>query len=549
MYKTLILLSLAGLTLCTCKPTPRSARPNAHPAKQEQAVSVAASAPDKTAASEPGITAAPSTPTDASTAVTVSDPAACLLTVDVTTQDYNRLRPWEKQQPDNTRLCGVYLGEGQVLTYGGPLATATYVEIGLPDGSRAVPAQVLRYDESLQLGILGVVHEEDKDIFDTRKAYPTGSPMQRGDEAELWCTLRGTEPLRVPLKAESGEEDDGLPRLLMRADQAVPGGFAFGAPIMKEGKLVGISAGYNQQARKVLIINAELINRLLKQEKGATGVPVLGIQWEPLTDPVFRRYLKLQPTQSGVYIGTVHPGSAAEAAGIREGDVLTAIDGLPVDNQGRCHLPLYGQIGLGSVSRYLKPLGEKLLLSISRAGEELSLEVSLNRDATEKALMPEEKEGEAPRYIIWGGMVFQPLTSTYLDTLKEGANNTLPVEFLELENRKKELSAKGYKELTALTLVLPTPATLGYDAQGFCLVEKVNGKEVHSFEEFARELDEPTADGLVGLTLNKAPYTLYLDRATAEACNDILRRQSIPHLRHLEKAAPHPGPAAENTAE
>lgn len=541
MYKTLFLLSLTGLTLCTCKPTPRSARPTTRPAQQEQTAADATTPP----ASAP----IPPNQADKGSTLAVSDPAACLLTVDVTIQDYNRLRPWEKQQPDNTRLCGVYLGEGKVLTYGGPLATATYVEIGLPDGSRAVPARVLKYDEALQLGILGVVHEEDKDIFDTRKAYPTGSPMQRGDEAELWCTLRGTEPLRVPLKAESGEEDDGMPRLLMRADQAVPGGFAFGAPIMKEGKLAGISAGYNQQARQVLAINAELLARMLGQDKESAGVPVLGIRYEPLTDPVFRRYLKLPPSQSGVYIGTVHPGSAAEKAGLQEGDVLTAIEGIPVDNQGRCHLPLYGQISVGSVSRYLKPLGENLQLTLCRAGEELLLSVPLNRDAIEKALMPEEKEGEAPRYIIWGGMVFQPLTATYLGTLKEGARNTLPVEFLELENRKEELTARGYTELTGLTLVLPTPATLGYDAQGFCLVEKVNGKEAHNFAEFARLLDEPTENGLVELTLNKAPYTLYLDRATAEACNDILRRQSIPHLRRLEKAAPHPGPAAENTAE
>jgi len=184
--------------------------------------------------------------------------------------------------------------------------------------------------------------------------------------------------------------------------------------------------------------------------------------------------------------------------------------------------------------RYLKPLGQELNLTISRDGENREIAVTLNKDARDKALLATEQPDAAPRYIVWGGLVFQPLTETYLQTLKTQARGSLPVEFLELENRETELRERGYTELTALTLIIPTPATLGYDAMGFCLVEKVNGKEVHNFREFAAALDEPTANGIVEFSLNKPPYNVYMDRAAAEATNDSLRRSSVPNLRHVE---------------
>ena len=203
-------------------------------------------------------------------------------------------------------------------------------------------------------------------------------------------------------------------------------------------------------------------------------------------------------------------------------------------NLGRCDLPIYGLTDSAVAVRYLKPLGQELNLTISREGESKDVTVALNTDARDKALLATEKTEAAPRYIVWGGLVFQPLTETYRRTLKTQARGTLPVEFLELDDREEELRGRGYRELTAITLVIPTPTTLGYDSLGFCVVEKVNGREPHDFSEFAAMLDEPTPNGTVELTINKAPYRIYLDRSSAEATNDALRRGPINSLRRME---------------
>ncbi len=527
-YRFLMLPALAALAFTACKPTPRTAIAKQRPPQQAQQGGADASQATTSAAGQAGSQAQ-----EAPQALPASI-AASLLTVSATRQDFNRLRPWEKESPSRARFMGIYLGEGRVLTSGDAAKAATYVELSLPDGSRTVPARVLRYDRDLNLALLTPVHEADAAIFDSREALPLGGPLKLGDVAEFRGIVRGLIPVRIALHAESSEMLDGIPRLSMRAAQPVPQGGAFGLPIVKDGKLVGITAGYNEQSQLLTCTNAELISRFLAAEDGEhDSSPLLGIQFTELDDPVFRAYLKLAADQGGIYINEVVAAGAADAAGLRAGDVVTAIDGLPLDSQGRCVHPLYGAIHARAIIRSLKPLGEKLTLSISRDGEKQEITVPLDRSALENGFIPRDAPGVQPRYVMWGGLLFQAVTEDYLRALSSKAKGSLPMHYLETEHREKEWREKGITELVALSLVIPTPATLSYDDVGYSLVESVNGKTVHNFAEFVQLLDEPTADGLVAIGLNKAPYTIYVDRQVAEACNSVIRRSAFHHLRQL----------------
>lgn len=549
MYRQLIVFALSGLALTCCEPTERTAvtkiEEESKPAEEAtQSAEVTATAPEAdvaapttepaaaTPATEPEAQK-PDTPSVPQPAADVADASASLLSIALTVQDYNRVMPWEKKNASSSRLNGVYLGNGRVLTLGDALPTANYVEISLPDSSRTVPARVLRYDSDLNLGLLVVEGEEDATIFDTRTALEVGEPLDRTAKAQLWCTLNGTQPVAIALQGEVGTTDRGLPRLQMRADQAVPGNYSHGAPVVSGGKLVGISAGYNSGARQLRVINAELIQRFLNAAEGAPqGVPVMGVNMVELTDPVFRRYLKLSDDRTGVYISEVQPTGAAAAAGLKKGDVLTSVEGMKIDNRGRCELPGYGMIDVGVVARYLKPLGDTLALTYCRDGQEFEASLALNRDAEQKALIRTEAPGVAPRYLVWGGLVFQPLTTNYLDALRAEAK-ALPTEFVKIKAQEEELQQRGFKELTALTIVVPTKATLGYDTCNFAMVEKVNGTEPHSFEDFVTLLKTPTESGRVEISINKPPYRIYMESSAAEAANDELRRAGIVRLQRL----------------
>ncbi len=550
MYRLLMLSALAGLAFTACKPTPRTAIAKQRPAQEQQA------AEETTPGAAAPTPEAPPPPAEPAAAVP-QEVAASLLTVSSTRQDFSRVRPWEKEKVSGMTLTGVYLGEGRVLTVGSAAAAATYVEIALPDGSRSVPARVLRHDRDLNLALLTPVHEEDMTLFESRRSLTLGEPLKPGDSAVLDSLVRGIIPRRSALQAESNEVAKvsprvQMPRLTLRSAQPLPQGNLHGLPILRDGKLVGLATGGNAETQSLHCINAELMARFLAGADGEqASCPVVGIEFTGLDDPVFRAYLKLAEAQGGVYVRKVYPGSAAEQAGIREGDVVTAIDGLAVDTQGRCPHPLYGAIRAEAVLHSLKPMGESLTLSISRDGEKLELSVPLDRKVLEQQLPGRlDPPGIQPRYVMWGGLLFQPMTLDYMAELLSRTKGSLPVQFLEVEDREKEFREKGVTELVMLTQIIPTPATLSYDDVGFCLVESVNGKPVLNFAEFVRLLDEPTADGLVAIGLNKAPYTIYVDRRMAEACNTAIRRNAIQQLRNLgedatAEPAPEPAPPEE----
>ncbi|MCQ2364375.1 MAG: PDZ domain-containing protein [Akkermansia sp.] len=522
MYRTFALMMLCA-ALAACKPTPRTA-PDAHrtPPPAEQ-----------TPAPEPQTPATPEeppAPAPQPAPTPTAEPANALLKVHAARQEYALLQPWEKKTADEDSALGVYLGDGRVLTVAEPLRAATYVELSLPDDSRSVPARVLKRDDDLNLALLTVEHEADASIFDTRTALALGEPMALGAEAELAGLVRGLTPVHIPVLVQGVNGE--VPHLTARTAAPAPEGHDQGAPVMQGGKLVGLSLSFEADALSLELINAELIARFL-DEAHRSGTPVLGLRFTPLDDPVLRRYLELPEEQSGLYVSAVIPGSAAENAGIIPGDVIIAIDGMAVDAQGRCRHPLYGLYNAAALLRIAKPLGEALSLNLYRHGEQLELPVPLNRDIAEHGLHALESAGSAPRYILWGGLVFQPLTESYLNAVRQRSNGDLPLPFLRLTQREKELAESGEKEPIGLTIVIPTPATLGYDRARFAVVKAVNGKPVHDLAELAELLDEPTADDVTEIRLDTAPYSIYIDRSAAETANDLIRRRGIPVLRNL----------------
>ncbi len=441
------------------------------------------------------------------------------------------MRPWEKETPRASKSLGVFMGEGRVLTVGRVVRSATYVELQLPDASRAVAARVLRYDENLNLALLTVAHEEDSSIFETRTALALGEPLSRGETASYAGLINGVEPVHVDLLAENVGGDE-VPLMVMRAARPLPEGQTGGSPVVKDGRLSSLGVAYRKQDQLLHVVNAELISRFLTQND--VGVPVIGVQLTPLDDPLFREYLKLDKAANGLYISKVLPGSAAEEAGVKVGDVLTSVDGMPVDNQGRCNHPRYGLHHAAVLLRGIKDMGQVVTVTVSRGGEVLTLPVALNRDAVNHALIRPQEPGAQPRYIMWGGMLFQPLTSTYLSELRNRGNGVLPLELQVLEQNQEEIRKTGCTELVGLTYVLPTAATQGYDGLRFCRLLAVNGRPVRSFAELPSLLDESTDNGIIRLEFNKPPYAVYVERNAVDEVNAQLRQQAIPRLRVVE---------------
>lgn len=622
IYRYSLLIALAGLSLCACKKTERTApearkhndtqqtapaeaakpTPTAEPQAEPQPTAKAQAEPQSTAEPqpEPAVTPEPqaeepaTTPAEPATeptapaepeppAVTPTEPAAaetpapaaptageptatpetsspqptpaeqpapaadvaptplnCLLSVRCVYHSYNLIRPWELDEGDESTCCGVYLGKGMVLVPPWNMANATYVELSRTDGSTPVPARVAYCDLGIGLALLTPVHPEDAALFANMQPLPVGEPQSVGDSAEMWGTINGVTPQKVSAVAESAAAKGSSLALVCKLAHIPSLDERRGAPLVKDGKMVGMVVDRRDE-QTTESVNADLIRRFLEAAPVGSGVvnsvPVLGVEFSPLTDPVFRKYLKIGKEQGGLYVNKVLSGSAAEQAGIAAGDVLTAVEDQPIDVMGNCSFPRYGTLPAGDCCRWLKKPGEMLTLTISRDGVAREVQVPLNRDACDKALLREMKPGSRPPYVVWGGLVFQPITRDLHDKVMRVAGAPLP--FLRLVKEEQKLLEAGVTEPVAITMIVPTPATLSYESLQCNIVREVNGKPVRNFAEFKALLDEPTESDIVSFTISSAPYTIYMSRKLAAAADEAIRRSAIPVLRS-DEAAPQP---------
>ncbi|MGN0820433.1 MAG: hypothetical protein ACI4OX_01435, partial [Akkermansia sp.] len=281
------------------EPTP--AEPETPTATPAEPAAAETPTPAEPTAGEPTATPETATPQPApaeqptAAADVAPTPLNCLLSVRCVYHSYNLIRPWELDEGDESTCCGVYLGKGMVLVPPKNMANATYVELSRTDGSAPVPARVAYCDLGIGLALLTPVHPEDAALFANMQPLPVGEPQSVGDSAEMWGTINGVTPQKVSAVAESAAAKGSSLALVCKLAHIPSLDERRGAPMVKDGKMVGLVVDCRDE-QTTECVNADLIHRFLEAAPVGSGVvnsvPVLGVELSPLTDPVFRKYLK-----------------------------------------------------------------------------------------------------------------------------------------------------------------------------------------------------------------------------------------------------------------
>jgi serine protease Do len=124
----------------------------------------------------------------------------------------------------------------------------------------------------------------------------------------------------------------------LQTDAAINPGNSGGPLLDLDGKVIGIntaifsrSGGYMGIGFAIPINMAKnVIDQLIK--KGTVVRGYLGVKIQPLTQDLATSFgLK---DHNGVLVAQVEPGTPAEKAGLKQGDVITSLDGKPVTNIG-----------------------------------------------------------------------------------------------------------------------------------------------------------------------------------------------------------------------
>jgi hypothetical protein len=213
---------------------------------------------------------------------------------------------------------------------------------------------------------------------------------------------------------------------------------------------------------------------------------------------------------------------------VREQDVITAIDGVPVALDGSIRFHGYS-VGLEQVVED-KLIGESVRLSIIRDRAPIELKVPLRPLAYADRMR--QRFDVLPEYVVYAGLVFMELDQEYLQSFGnfwESADKSLLYAhfFRMIENPDGDMAPP-----IVLSRVLPHAMTSAYRAYANSLVEAVNGKAVKTLAELRAAL-QGAGNGYQVIAL-EGGREIVLDRKEAEAAQPrILETYGIREDRRL----------------
>jgi putative serine protease PepD len=279
---------------------------------------------------------------------------------------------------DSVTSLGSGTGTGFVMSADGLIATnahvvgdAVAVEVGFSDGSSAT-ATVLGTSRTDDLAVIEVDRDDLVPVeFGSSTDLEVGQRVVAiGNSLGLDGSATATDGI-VSAVGRSIQTNDGN-RLddLIQTDAAINPGNSGGPLFTLDGKVVGINSAGSPSAQNVgFAIASDAAKPVL--DALATGEPIikpfLGISTSPVTPELAARLgLDENGDVTGAVVVEVNVGSAAEMAGLRAGDLITAIDGEQVESPE----------DVGAVIAESEP-GDTIGLEVLRAGETLDVEAVL----------------------------------------------------------------------------------------------------------------------------------------------------------------------------
>lgn len=292
---------------------------------------------------------------------------------------------------DNTYVASgtgfVYRQEGDtyyLLTNYHVIEDGNNVTVTFTDGS-VVETEIVGHDQYSDIAVLSL--ESDKDLVvaelgdneesrvgDT--AFAVGAPL---DNAYSWTVTRGIisgKDRMVEVSLNNSNTNDYIMKV-MQTDAAINSGNSGGPLCNANGEVIGItslklvSSGVEGMGFAIPIEDAvEKAEQIIDGE--VIAYPVIGVGMLDFANAYYTQYYSLirnSGLDSGVIITSVEEGSAAEEAGIKANDIITAIDGEEVVNGAYFRYYLYQHSA-----------GDTITITVYRDGDTRDLKLTLDAE-------------------------------------------------------------------------------------------------------------------------------------------------------------------------
>eukprot|EP01132_Coremiostelium_polycephalum_P000130 gene130-177_t len=338
-----------------------------------------------------------------------------------------------KTQPGAAFGSGVIISEdGYIVTNNHVIDKADQVEVTLDD-NRRYSAKIVGTDPDTDLALLKIEekHLSFLSFGDSNKLQVGEWVLAVGNPFNLTSTVTKGIVSAKARRADIGKNvGNGIKiEAFIQTDAAVNRGNSGGALVNLYGELVGINTAISTPtgafAGYSFAIPSSIVQRIIGDLKkyGTVQRAMLGIY--PIdvnADLVEEKKLK---RFDGVYVHGFSEHSAAAEAGLKEGDIITAINTTKIKNLAQLHEHL----------AHYQP-GDKVNVCIDRKGKELCIAVTL------KSVLNELKIAHGQEKIEVEGATFEPLDAPTKQKL--GIKSGVQIKLLKAGRWQQAGIKKGF---------------------------------------------------------------------------------------------------------
>jgi S1-C subfamily serine protease len=226
----------------------------------------------------------------------------------------------------------VFTPDGLILTNSHVVHGATRIQVSISDGRR-FPAHTIGDDPATDLAVIRIDAPQivAAPLGDSQKLRVGQLAIAIGNPYGFQYTVTAgvVSALGRSLRSYSGRLIDDV----IQTDASLNPGNSGGPLVSSDGRVIGVNTATIMGAQGLCfaigINTAKFVaGRLLRD--GRIRRAYIGV--EAQTAPLHRRLVRFYdlPQESGVIVSAVTPGSPAQRAGLREGDVIVALDGKAV---------------------------------------------------------------------------------------------------------------------------------------------------------------------------------------------------------------------------
>ena len=409
-----------------------------------------------------------------------------IVTVEVARKQYDYYQPWSKRTR-KTQKTGTVIGERQILTTADEMYDRTLVRLQKGGRGQWYIGEVSWIDYQGNLALITVA---DAEFWKDLKPAPLGHVPPSGGSLQILRWREGKLENRATEFTQYTVREGQLTPVDVVALETSSEiqGVGWGEPVIYNSKVAGIL--WAQDGRTCIAEPTLAIKDVLEAHKKGTyqGLGYFHFFWQQSENPANLARLKLPGAARGVVVIDVPPRPDECDQVIQPQDIILNIDGYDIDSQGDYTDPDFGHLMLEALPNRHRSAGADIKIKLWRDGKPLDVTYRVPRSEYTNALVPQANFDQEPEYLMVGGLLFQPLTESYLQSWGRDWKSRAP---FRLNYYRNENPSKDRPALVLLSQVLPDPYNIGYQDQKFLVIEKANGQPVHRLSELREALKMP----------------------------------------------------------